>query len=56
MAGAISRKQSEQKKDRVIELIRKGLASDVIGKRVGLRTERVNKIRKEVENTPDRGS
>lgn len=56
MAGPTSRLQSDQKKDRAIELIRKGLASDVIGKRLGLRTERVNQIRKEVEASADRGS
>lgn len=48
MAGPESRRQADQKKERAIELIGKGLPTNVISQRLGLRSERINQIRKEI--------
>jgi DNA-binding NarL/FixJ family response regulator len=40
----------EKKKDRVIELIGKGLDNDVIAERLGLRMHTISAIRKEVSS------
>lgn len=46
----------QHRRDRAIKLIKQGLDNKVICERLGMRSDRVSEIRKEVEASADRGS